>query len=134
MNLQESIRRILKEEASTEVKYLLYIYFCDYDDPRFREFVSKFEDMDIDFWVESGKGHHLGFAIQSILNTHSKKIALDIVERIYNEFDQDILIVLSKQRVSNIEPIGINNDDVFTEVGRYFDKLVRQKEKGIYII
>jgi hypothetical protein len=42
--------------------------------------------------------------------------------------------VLSKQRVSNIEPIGMNNEDVFTEVGRYFDKLVKQKEKGIYLI
>jgi hypothetical protein len=134
MNLQEHIKKVLKEETSTEVKYLIYIYFCDYDDPRFLEFVSKYEHMDIDFWVKPGKGHHRGFAIQSILNTHSKKRALDTVERIYNEFNQDILIVLSKQRVSNIEPIGINNEDVFTEVGRYFDKLVKQTKKGIYII
>jgi hypothetical protein len=28
----------------------------------------------------------------------------------------------------------MNNEDVFTEVGRYFDKLVKQKEKGIYLI
>jgi hypothetical protein len=132
--LQEQIRRILKEEISSEVKYLIYIYFCDYEDHRFREFVSKFENMDIDFWVKPGKGHHRGFAIQSILNTHSKKRALDIANKIYDEFNQDILIVLSKQKVTNLEPIGMNNDKVFIKPGRYFDKLVDKKEIGIYML
>jgi len=134
MNLQEQIRRILKEEISSEVKYLIYIYFCDYEDHRFSEFISKFENMDIDFWVKPGKGHHRGFAIQSILNTHSRKRALDIANKIYDEFNQDILIVLSKQKVTNLEPIGMNNDKVFIKPGRYFDKLVDKKEIGVYII
>ncbi len=121
-------------KTTTEVKYLIYIYFCDYSDPKFKEFVDKFENMDIDFWVKPGKGHHMGFAIQSILNTHSKKRAMDTVEKIYNEFDRDILIVISKQKVTNKEPIGMNQEDVFTEVGRYFDKLVKNNKKGIYLI
>ena len=133
-NLKESVRRILKEEVSTETKYLIYIYFCDYSDSRIDDFISKFNDMDINFWVKPGKGHHTGFAIQSILDTHSLKIAKQTSKHIYETFDDDILIVLSKQQVSNIEPIGVNNEEVFTEPGRYFDKLVKKKEKGIYII
>jgi hypothetical protein len=134
MNLKENIKRILREEVSTETKYLIYIYFCDYSDSRIDDFISKFNDMDINFWVKPGKGHHTGFAIQSILDTHSLKTAKQTSKHIYETFDDDILIVLSKQQVSNIEPIGVNNEEVFTEPGRYFDKLVRKKEKGIYII
>ena len=134
MKLKESIRRILKEEVSTETKYIIYIYFCDYSDPRIDDFISKFNDMDINFWVKPGKGHHTGFAIQSILDTHSLKTAKQTAKHIYETFDDDILIVLSKQQVSNIEPIGTNNEEVFTEPGRYFDKLVKKKENGIYII
>ena len=134
MNLQESIRRILREELLTEDKYLIYIYFCDYSDPRFNDFVGRFNDLDINFWVEPSKGHHNGFAIQSILDTHSLKRAKQTAKELYETFDDDIVIVLSKQRVSNKEPIGSNNEDVFTEPGRYFDKLVRQNKKGVYII
>jgi hypothetical protein len=42
--------------------------------------------------------------------------------------------VLSKQKVSNIEPVGQNNEEVFVKPGRKFDKLVSKGEKGIYIV
>jgi hypothetical protein len=62
--------------------------------------------------------------------SEAKMIARDISR----EFDDNILIVLSKQKVSNIEPVGQNNEEVFVKPGRKFDKLVGKDKKGIYII
>ena len=90
--------------------------------------------MDINFWVKPGKGHHRGFSIQSILDTDDMSEAKHISRGISREFDNDILIVLSKQRVSNIEPVGENNEEVFVKPGRKFDKLVDKGKKGIYVI
>jgi hypothetical protein len=62
--------------------------------------------------------------------SEAKMISRDI----FREFDNNILIVLSKQKVSNIEPVGENNEEVFVRPGRKFDKLVSKREKGIYIV
>ena len=132
--MRELIKRILKEEIETKTKVLIYIYFCDHKDENFREYVSRFQSMDIDFWVKPGKGHHRGFSIQSILDTDDMSDAKHISRGILREFDDNILIVLSKQKVSNIEPVGENNEDVFVEPGRKFDELVDKRKKGIYII
>ncbi len=132
--MRELIKRIIKEEIETKTKVLIYIYFCDYMDENFKEYVNRFQDMDINFWVKAGKGHHRGFSIQSILDTDDMDEAKHISRGILSEFDNDILIVLSKQNVSNIEPVGENNEEVFIKPGRKFDKLVDKNEKGIYII
>jgi len=132
--MKELIRRIIKEEIETKTKVLIYIYFCNYEDENFREYVNRFKNMDIDFWVKPGKGHHRGFSIQSILDTDNMDEAKHISRGILSEFDDNILIVLSKQKVSNIEPVGENNEEVFIKPGRKFDKLVDKNEKGIYII
>lgn len=130
----ELIKRVIKEEIETKTKVLIYIYFCDYKDEKFKEYVERFQNMDIDFWVKPGKGHHRGFSIQSILNTDDMSEAKHISRNILKSFDNDILIVLSKQKVTNIEPVGENNEEVFIEPGRKFDKLVHKRKKGIYII
>ena len=132
--MRELIKKLLREEVETKTKVLIYIYFCDHKDENFREYVERFKDMDINFWVNPGKGHHRGFSIQSILDTDDMSEAEHISRGISRVFDNDILIVLSKQRVSNIEPVGENNEDVFINPGRKFDKLVDKNKKGIYII
>jgi hypothetical protein len=132
--MKELIKKVLREEVETKTKVLIYIYFCDYMDENFREYVNRFKSMDINFWVKPGKGHHRGFSIQSILDTDDMSEAKHISRGILEEFDNDILIVLSKQKVSNIEPVGENNEEVFIKPGRKFDKLVDKGEKGIYII
>ena len=132
--MRELIKRIIKEEIETKTKVLIYIYFCNYEDENFREYVELFQNMDINFWVNPGKGHHRGFSIQSILDTDDMSEAKHISRGILREFDDNILIVLSKQKVSNIEPVGENNEDVFVKPGRKFDELVRKGKKGIYII
>ncbi len=132
--MKDLIRRILKEEVETKTKVLIYIYFCDHKDKNFREYVNRFQNMDINFWVKPGKGHHRGFSIQSILDTDDMSEAKMIARDISRKFDDNILIVLSKQKVSNIEPVGQNNEEVFVKPGRKFDKLVSKKEKGIYIV
>jgi hypothetical protein len=132
--MRELIKRIIKEEIETKTKVLIYIYFCDYKDENFREYFERFQNMDINFWVKPGKGHHRGFSIQSILDTDDMSEAKRISRGISEEFDGNILIVLSKQKVSNIEPVGENNEKVFVIPGRKFDKLVNKGKKGIYII
>ena len=132
--MKDLIKQILREEIETKTKVLIYIYFCDYEDENFREYVELFKDMDINFWVKPGKGHHRGFSIQSILDTDDMSEAKHISRDISREFDDNILIVLSKQKVSNIEPVGENNEEVFVKPGRKFDKLVSKGEKGIYIV
>ena len=132
--MRDLIKQILREEVETKTKVLIYIYFSHHIDANFREYVERFKDMDINFWVKPGKGHHRGFSIQSILDTDDMSEAKHISRGILEEFDNDILIVLSKQKVSNIEPVGENNEEVFIKPGRKFDKLVDKGEKGIYII
>ena len=90
--------------------------------------------MTIDFWVKPGKGHHRGFSIQSILDTDDMDDSKHISRGILSEFDDNILIVLSKQKVSNIEPVGENNEKVFVKPGRKFDDLVDKGKKGVYIV
>jgi hypothetical protein len=132
--MKDLIKQILREEIETKTKVLIYIYFCDYEDENFIEYVERFQNMDINFWVKPGKGHHRGFSIQSILDTDNMSEAKHISRGILREFDDNILIVLSKQKVSNIEPVGENNEEVFVIPGRKFDKLVNKGKKGIYII
>jgi len=140
MNLQENIDRIQsmmginESELETSEKVLIYIYFCDYEDENFKKYVDKFNKIDIDFWVKPGKGHHRGFALQSILNTSNLGKAEKIATRLFKIFDENILIVLSKQMVTNIEPVGENQEDVFVLPGRTFDELVTDKKKGIYTV
>ena len=132
--MKELIKKVLREEVETKTKVLIYIYFCDHKDENFREYVERFKDMDINFWVKPGKGHYRGFSVQSILDTDDMSEAKHISRGILREFDDNILIVLSKQRVSNIEPVGENNEEVFIKPGRKFDKLVDKGKKGIYIL
>ena len=140
MNLQENIQRIQsmmginESELETREKVLIYIYFCDHGDEDFKKYVDKFNKTDIDFWVKPGKGHHMGFAIQSILNTSNLGKAEKIATKLFKRFDENILIVLSKQMVTNIEPVGENQEEVFVEPGRTFDELVADKTKGIYVV
>ena len=54
--------------------------------------------------------------------------------QLFKRFDENILIVLSKQMVTNIEPVGENQEEVFVEPGRTFDELVADKKKGIYVV
>jgi hypothetical protein len=134
--LRKIIRSIIREELETSEKYIIYAYFCSKSDSRFRGYVDRFKKIrrNIDFWVEPSASVSGGFGIQSILNTNNKREANRIANLLYNAFDNDILIVLSKQRVSNFEPVGQNNDEVFVRPGRYFDGLVKKGEKGIYFV
>lgn len=128
--------RSLLEELRKEEKYIIYVYFCDFDDPRFREFVETFREIQnqIDFWVKPGKAHHRGFAIQSILNTNNQQEAKAVADFLLEQFGNDILVVLSKQVVSNLEPIGQNNEEVFIEVGDKFDVLKNKGNTGVYFV
>ena len=59
--------------------------------------------------------------------------ASKIADKMYDAFNEDILIVMSKRTVSNKEPVGESNDKCWIDVGRYFDDLAREYKKGIFI-
>lgn len=140
MKIKNDLRKIRKtmglisEETTEEVKVIFYIYFCDKDDPRYEEFIDRYKTLDMDLWVESSRAHHMGFSKQGILNTDNLEDAVDFARVIYDTFDENPLIVLSKQKVKNISPVGHNPQKLFIRLGEIFDELVENKKKGIYII
>ena len=125
---------LIFEETTEEFKIIFYIYFCDKDDPRYEEFIDRYHNLDMDLWVESSSAHHRGFSKQGILNTDNLEDAIDFARVIYDTFDENPLIVLSKQKVKNITPVGQNTQKLFIRLGEIFDELVENKSKGIYII
>lgn len=119
-------------------KIIINIFLCYYNesqkDNKWATYLKRFKDLKVDWWVQPHAGNIFGLAYQSILNTNDMDDANSIAKYIFNEFDEDILIVLSKQCVRNYEPVGLNNDEGFTECGRFFDKLVKGRKKGIFVI
>ena len=133
-----------KEQEAEEYKNLKYeekvifnIFLCYHEEnnlEKWKNCIQKFKDLNINWWVEPNAGHHLGLAYQSILDVSDIKEAEEISKDIMKIFDNDALIVISKQMVHNYEPVGRNNEKAFHECGRYFDKLVSQNKKGLFII
>lgn len=125
---------LIFEETTEEDKIIFYIYFCDKDDPRYEEFVDRYHNLDMDLWVDSSPAHHRGFSKQGILNMDNLEDAVDFARVIYDTFDENPLILLSKQRVRDVNPVGYNFQELFFNLGEVFDELVENKKNGIYII
>lgn len=119
----------------TEEKVIFNTFLCRYntDIEKWKDYINRFKNLDVDWWVKPCGGSTAGLAYQSILNTGDIEEAVRISEDIFKTFDNDILIVISKQLVRNYEPVGQNNEDAFVGCGRFFDKLVRKNEKGIFV-
>jgi hypothetical protein len=129
------------EEKETKVLILVFLIHRDsvseHDTERvekFYEYQKIFRNLEIDWWVKPQTAHHRGVAYQSILNTDDLDIARRTAEYIQSEFDEPILICLSRENISRHEPVGESNDKGWWKIGRAFDKMVLEDKKGIHII
>jgi len=138
-NIYRIVNYLKKYENWVQAEKVIFNIFLCYHESypenieKWNDYIQKFKKLDVDWWVKPQPGHHSGLAYQSILNTSDIDEAKEISEKILDVFSDDALIVLSKGEVRNFEPVGQNFDKAFWGCGRYFDKLVREKKKGIYI-
>jgi len=117
-----------------KVIFNIFLYYHDEDNlEKWKNCIQKFKNLNISWWVEPNTGHHLGLAYQAILDVSDINEAEEISKNILEIFNNDALIVISKQMVHNYE-LGWNNEKAFHECGRYFDNLVSQGKKGLFII
>jgi hypothetical protein len=114
-------------------KVIFNMFICNYQTPNWGRNVDILRDIKFPTSVETSKGHHLGLAIQVLLDldlTSAKKFAEDVKSK----FSDDVLIVLAEVNVQmKKQPIGYYFDRDLWEPGRYFDKLVSQNKTGIFI-
>ncbi len=117
-----------------ETKILILVFIVEHGNSKWSESMETFRSLDIDWWVKPQGASHLGLAYQSILDTDDLDIARRTAEYIQSHFDFPILICLSKEDISRHEPVGESNDKGWWKIGRAFDKMVSNGEKGIHII
>lgn len=117
-----------------ENKVLILIFLVEQGDPKWLESIKVFDNLDVNWWVKPQGASHLGLAYQSILDTDDLDVARRIAEYIESYFDFPILICLSRENISRHEPVGESNDEGWWKIGRSFDKMVSNDEKGIHII
>lgn len=124
----------LFESNITDTKILILIFLTKRGSEKFIKYQRIFNNLDVNWWVKPQGAHHLGLSYQSILDTDDLDIARRIAEYIENSFDEPILICLSKNSVSNFEPVSESSDRAWWKIGREFDKMVSNNETGIHII
>ena len=120
-----------------ETKILILVFLLEYERKikgLWSESIKTFDSLDVDWWVKPQGASHLGLAYQSILDTDDLDTARRTAEYIEGHFDFPILICLSKEDISRHEPVGESNDKGWWKIGRAFDKMVSNGEKGIHII
>ena len=121
-------------EGKKEEKILFLIYLVDRRNTKWRNYVNIFRNLDIDWWVEPNGSHHRGLVYQSILNTDDLEEGKKISNYIKDQFDEPVLICLSKGMVSDSKPVGESQDKDWVKIGRVFDKMVSENKRGIYVI
>jgi hypothetical protein len=117
-----------------EIKVLILIFLLEHGNPKWLESIETFKSLDVNWWVKPQGASHLGLAYQSILDTDDLDVARRTAEYIESEFDFPILICLSRENISRHEPVGESNDKGWWKIGRAFDKMISEGEKGIHII
>ena len=123
-----------ESSVEKETKFLILIFLIKRGDSRWLESIEKFKSLDVDWWVKPQGASHLGLAYQSILDTDDLDQAIKIAEYIESNFEFPILICLSKDNVSRHEPVSQSSDRAWWNIGRTFDKMISNGEKGIHVI
>ncbi len=123
----------MKHLKKFERKTIMNLFICYYESPHWKESVEILNSLELPTSVEISKGHHRGLASQVLLDTNleeSKKIAEDVLKK----FPEEPLIVISEINVIMKKmPIGHYYDDDLVEPGRYFDVLVKEGKRGLFI-
>ena len=114
-------------------KIIMNIFLCSYESDFWTESISIFKSLSLPTSVQISSGSHRGLAFQVLLDINledAKILANDIIEK----FPETPLIVISEVMVKiKTTPIGQWQDDDLVEPGRYFDKLLKTGETGIFV-
>lgn len=125
--------KTFNENLNFQQKTIMNLFICEYESPNWDESVKIFNSLDLPTSVEISKGHHLGLSFQILLDTNlqeSEKTAKEILTK----FPELPLIVISEVDVEMKDiPIGYYFDKDLWEPGRYFDRLVSERKKGLFI-
>ena len=123
----------LFEDVGMVKKTIMNIFLCNYKSDFWEESISIFKSLELPTSVQISSGSHKGLAFQVLLDINledAKKLADDIIEK----FPETPLIVISEVMVKmKTTPIGQWQDDDLVEPGRYFDKLLKTGETGIFV-
>lgn len=123
----------LFEDVGMVKKTIMNIFLCNYKSDFWEESISIFKSLELPTSVQISSGSHKGLAFQVLLDINledAKKLANDIIEK----FPETPLIVISEVMVKmKTTPIGQWQDDDLVEPGRYFDKLLKTGETGIFV-
>ena len=114
-------------------KTIMNIFICEYNSPHWEESISIFNSLNLPTSVPKSKGSHRGLSYQILLDVHIET-AKELSNDILGKFPQEPLIVISEVNVQmKNEPIGWWQDNDLVKPGRYFDKLVSEGKRGIFI-
>ena len=123
----------LFEDVGMVKKTIMNIFLCNYKSDFWEESISIFKSLELPTSVQISSGSHKGLAFQVLLDINledAKKLANDIIQK----FTETPLIVISEVMVKmKTTPIGQWQDDDLVEPGRYFDKLLKTGETGIFV-
>jgi hypothetical protein len=114
-------------------KVILNMYICDYESPNWKENVELLNSIEFPTSIPTSGGHHRGLAIQVLLDLNIEE-AEEFATVLLTTFKDDPTIVIAEVEVKmKNSPIGYYFDQDLWEPGRYFDKLISQGKKGLYI-
>jgi hypothetical protein len=114
-------------------KTIMYMFICDYESPCWRESVEILKSLDLPTSIETSKGHHGGLSLQVLLDTNLED-SIKYVTDILTLFPCEPLIVISEVHVIFKKiPIGHYFDNDLIQPSRYFDKLVKENKKGVFV-
>ncbi len=123
----------LFEDIDVVKKTIMNIFLCNYTSDFWEESISIFKSLELPTSVQISSGSHKGLAYQILLDINledAKILANDIIEK----FPETPLVVISDVMVKmKTTPIGQWQDDDLVEPGRYFDKLLKSRETGIFV-
>lgn len=123
----------LFEDVDMVKKTIMNIFLCNYKSDSWEKSISIFKSLELPTSVQISSGSHKGLAYQILLDLNledAKILANDIIEK----FPETPLVVISEVMVKmKTTPIGQWQDDDLVEPGRYFDKLLRSGETGIFV-
>jgi hypothetical protein len=123
------------ERFNLSPKTIMNIFLCDHRTPLdiWEQSIKIFKSFDLPTSAGISPGHHRGLAYQVLLDSDIKE-SQDLCDELISKFQQEPLIVLGKVNVKiKPEPIGEWQDDDLVGPGRYFDRLVREGKRGIFI-
>jgi hypothetical protein len=120
-------------EGDMVKKTIMNTFLCNYKSDFWKESISIFKSLNFPTTIEISNGSYRGLAYQVLLDVNLEQAKV-LADDIINKFPETPLIVISEVMVKiKTTPIGQWQDDDLVEPGRYFDKLLKTGETGIFV-